>query len=40
VAAPLAGRGGPRFWDQRFDWKVVGSVVLDGADDEQAETED
>jgi hypothetical protein len=33
-------RSGPRFWDQRLDWKTAGCVVLDGADDEQAETED
>src|SRR5262249_47638588 len=33
-------RSGPRFWDQRLDGKTAGSVVLDGADDEQAETED
>ncbi len=33
-------RSGPRFWDQRSDWRAVGSVVLDGADDEQTETQD
>src|SRR5512147_537497 len=33
-------RGGPRFWDQRLDWREVGSVVVDGDDDEEAETED
>ena len=33
-------RSGPRFWDRRLDWKVVGSVVLDGANDEQAEAKD
>lgn len=40
----LAKRGpsthGPRFWDQGLDWNGVGSVVVDGDDDEEAETED
>ena len=45
VAEPADGaaavlRSGPRFWDRRLDWKVVGSVVLDGANDEQAEAKD
>ena len=31
---------GPRFWDHRLDWSGAGSVVIDGADDEQTETED
>src|SRR5512132_2434942 len=31
---------GPRFWDRGLDWRTTGSVVIDGADDEEAETED
>jgi hypothetical protein len=33
-------RGGPRFWDHWLDWSEVGSGVVDGDDDEEAETED
>lgn len=36
----LDTRSGPRFQDQGLDWKLAGSVVLDGASYGQAETED
>ena len=40
VPFSMFSRSGPRFWDQWLDWSGVGSVVVDGDDDEEAETED
>ena len=33
-------RSGPRKWDQGANWNGAVSVVVDGDDDEEAETED